>query len=124
MKCIGIIFCLWIMVDIHASAQDSTAFFKKPTIKISGMIFGDFEYRPHSDSLLRGNTQYAGVSFPDPKNFSSFDIRRVYLGADFGFSKHLSGKLLLSNEGNLDNQKSPVFSLKEANISWDGIYKN
>jgi len=112
------------MSQFMGMAQDSSNAIKKPSIKLHGMIFGDFEYRPHADSLLRGTTQYAGITYPDPKNYNSFDIRRVYLGADFVFSKHVFGSILLANEGNVDNQRNPVFSIKESYIGWKNIYKN
>ena len=125
MKVQSYLFCfLFNVVCILAQAQDSTNTTFKPTVKFKGQIFGDFEYRPHSDSLLRGITQYAGITYPSPVNYSSFDIRRIYVGADFEFSKHVSGSILLANEGNVDNQRNPVFSIKESYITWKDIYKN
>ena len=125
MKIIYFILCVFaglFCLQVHAQDTATAAF--KPSIKFKGQIFGDFEYRPHSDSLLRGITQYAGVSYPSPINYSSFDIRRIYLGADFVFSKHVFGSILLANEGNVDNQRNPVFSIKESYIGWKDLYKN
>jgi len=118
-----ILICCFILVNTATAQEKEDATFK-PSVKVWGLIFGDFEYRPHSDSLLRGTTQYAGISYPDPKNFSSFDIRRIYLGGDFIFTNKISGELLLANEGNTDNQKNATFSIKTANICWNNIYKN
>ncbi len=125
MKNVAFFFCAFILMSvIHAHAQDTSKAVFKPSVKVHGMIFGDFEYRPHSDSLLRGTTQYAGISYPSPINYSSFDVRRIYIGADFVFSKHVSGSILLANEGNTDDQRNPVFSIKEADIIWKDLYKN
>ena len=82
----------------------------KPSGKFSGQVFGDFEVKTHSDSLLRGSTQYA--KSPYVTTFNSFEFRRIYLGYDYNFTEQFTAQLLLSHEGNnFDAQGDRTFLL-------------
>ncbi|MEP6594518.1 MAG: hypothetical protein ABJA71_01175 [Ginsengibacter sp.] len=104
--------------------------------RLWGYAFGDFYYKSHSDSLVRGGAnQYSGV----PKNRNAFVFRRIYLGYDYNISKKFSAELLLAAEDNFtltslngttttsgdllsDNKLS--FYIKLVNIRWKNIWKN
>ncbi len=103
--------------------------------RIWGYAFGDYYYKAHSDSLLRGGSnQYTGV----PKNRTAFAFRRIYLGYDYNISGKFSAELLLAAEDNstqtnlagttttsgdlLSNNKLS-FYIKLANIRWKNIWK-
>ena len=104
--------------------------------RIWGYAFGDFYYKQHSDSLVRGGSnQYSGV----PAKRNAFAFRRVYLGYDYNISKKFSAELLLAAEDNFtqtalsgtttttgdlltDNKLS--FYIKLADVRWKNIWKN
>ena len=103
--------------------------------RIWGYMFGDYYYKPHSDSLNRGGgNQYTGI----PQNRNAFQFRRIYLGYDFNFNKKFSSELLLAAEDNfpafnppsstaasgdqLSNSKETFF-IKLANIRVKNIWK-
>ncbi|HEY4156264.1 MAG TPA: hypothetical protein VGM24_12575, partial [Puia sp.] len=103
--------------------------------RIWGYAFGDYYYKAHSDSLVRGGSnQYTGV----PKNRSAFAMRRIYLGYDYNISRKFSAELLLAAEDNftqtnlagttttsgdlLTNNKLS-FYIKLLNIRWKNIWK-
>jgi hypothetical protein len=117
------------------------------TGRLWGYAFGDFDYKPHADSLNRGGAnQYSGIQ----KNRTLFQFRRIYLGYDYNISKKFSAELLLAAEDNfppgtppvgsaapgtttsfsagnstgdlLTNQKM-AFYIKNMNIRWKGIWK-
>ncbi len=94
----------------------------KPSGKVWGYVFGDYYYKTHSDSLNRGNTQYANTS----KNMNAIDFRRVYLGYDYNISEKFSTEFLLAYEQGTtlsDGVTRTVF-LKAANLRWKNIFKN
>src|SRR5438105_4124562 len=88
----------------------------KPGGKVSGQVFGDFQYKAHTPdslNLLQGKTQYAGnngttytdnghtIAVPNyPTKYSSFELRRLYLGYDYNFTEKFSAQVILSHEGN------------------------
>jgi hypothetical protein len=104
--------------------------------RLWGYAFGDFHYKDHSDSLVRGGSdQYSGV----PQKRNAFAFRRIYLGYDYNISKKFTTELLLAAEDNFnltaangttttsgdlltDNKLS--FYIKLANIRWKNIWKN
>lgn len=103
--------------------------------RLWGYTFGDFSYKSHSDSLLRGGSnQYTGV----PQTKTAFAFRRIYLGYDYNITKKFSAELLLAAEDNfnqtlangtnvtsgdlLTNNKYS-FYIKLANIRWKNIWK-
>jgi hypothetical protein len=107
---------------MSAIAQDTASF--KPSGKFWGQVFGDYQWKAHSDSAFgtRGSkTIYAAA--PYSNNFNSFDIRRIYLGYDYNFTEKITGQLLLSHEGNnYDAQGNRTFLLKLANIRLKGVF--
>ncbi|MEO9210347.1 MAG: hypothetical protein ABI208_04570 [Ginsengibacter sp.] len=99
-----ILVALFCLVSVSAKSQDSTNSkeeFKKSG-KIWGYAFGDYGYKLHADSALRGKTQYSGLS----KNYNSFNFRRIYLGYDYQFNPNISSQLVLAHE----SSSEPVFS--------------
>jgi hypothetical protein len=103
--------------------------------RLWGYVFGDFYYKAHSDSLVRGGSnQYSGV----PKNRTAFAFRRLYLGYDYNISKKFTAEILLAAEDNftqtnlagttttsgdlLTNNKLTYY-IKLANIRWKNIWK-
>jgi hypothetical protein len=126
--------------SLFKSGQENTG-------RLWGYAFGDFDYKPHADSLSRGGSnQYTGIQ----KNRTMFQFRRIYLGYDYNISKKFSAELLLAAEDNfppgtppvgsaapgtttsfsagnstgdlLTNQKM-AFYIKNMNIRWKGIWK-
>ena len=103
--------------------------------RIWGYVFGDFYYKPHSDSLNRGGSnQYTGI----PQNRTAFQFRRLYLGYDYNISKKFSAELLLAAEDNFPAGNPPSsaaasgdelsngklsYYIKLANIRWKNIWK-
>ncbi len=85
----------------------------KPSGKISGYAFGDYAYKLHADSALRGKQQYSGL----PKNYSSFNLRRVYLGYDYQFSPNISSQLLLAHESGFESNPGSTDALVDGNRS-------
>jgi hypothetical protein len=110
-----------ILLAVTVYAQDSTRAEFKPSGKVWGYAFGDYAYKVHADSLNRGNTQYANT----PKNYNSFEFRRIYLGYDYNISEKFAAEFLLSYEGTTlsDNATRTIF-IKAANIRWKGFFKN
>ncbi len=98
---------------MSARSQDTTivkeAF--KPSGKIWGYAFGDYAYKLHADSALRGRQQYSGF----PKDYSSFNLRRVYLGYDYQFTPNISSQLLLSHESNFESNPASTNTLPDGN---------
>ena len=86
-------------------AQDSTNAKEefKASGKVWGYTFGDYAYKLQADSAKRGNSQYSGL----PRNYSSFNFRRIYLGYDYKFTSDISSQIILahesSGEANEDN---------------------
>jgi hypothetical protein len=103
--------------------------------RIWGYAFGDFAYKSHKDSLNRGGSnQYTGI----PKNRTTFQFRRIYLGYDYNISKKFSAELLLAAEDNFPAGNPPSsaaasgdellnnklsFYIKLMNIRWKNIWK-
>lgn len=77
-------------------AQDTTKTKEefKPSGKLSGYAFGDYAYKIHADSALRGNVQYSKLK----KDYNSFNFRRIYLGYDYQFTPNISSQFLLAHE--------------------------
>jgi hypothetical protein len=111
--------CIW---GIKSFAQDTTKADEfKPSGKLWGQVFIDYEVKTHSDSLLRGNTQYS--KSPYNTNYNSFDLRRVYVGYDYNFTRKFTAQVLLSHEGNnYDAQGNRTVLIKLANIRWKNAF--
>ena len=94
-------FCL---LSTNAMSQDSTKTKEefKPSGKIWGYAFGDYAYKLHADSAKRGSVQYSKL----PKDYNSFNFRRIYLGYDYQFSPNISSQLLLAHESSFEANTS------------------
>jgi hypothetical protein len=92
-----IFFCF---TSINAISQDTTKTKEefKPSGKIWGYAFGDYAYKLHADSAQRGNVQYSRL----PKDYNSFNFRRIYLGYDYQFTPNISSQLLLAHESTFE----------------------
>lgn len=85
----------------------------KPHGKMFAQFFGDYYYKMGGTSNSFSTAQYAKT----PKNFNAFDIRRVYFGYVYNFTKDVSTKIELANEGNtLFLGGDRTFYLKNADI--------
>jgi len=100
-------------------SQDTIKNEFKPSGKIWGYSFGDIYTKIHTDSLNRGNTQYSNI----PKDFSSFDIRRIYLGYDYNISEKFSTELILAYDGNNDASGNRTVLIRSAHLRWKNIYQ-
>ena len=101
----------FVSTSAHAQAAADAPFV--PSGKLSMQFFADYNYWLNADTATgakghvpAGKTYYVPV---DPQNLdgqgginqrysSTFDLRRVYLGYDYQFSKNVSAQLLLSHE--------------------------
>ncbi|MEO8823273.1 MAG: hypothetical protein ABI366_06820 [Ginsengibacter sp.] len=123
-----ILFVVLCFLSVSAFSQDTAKVKEefKPSGKIFGYAFGDYAYKLHADSALRGTQQYSGLS----KNYNSFNFRRVYLGYDYQFTQNISSQLILAHEssfeanpsgtGALTDNNNAVF-IKAMNISFKNI---
>ncbi len=110
-----------------ATAQDAAPEFK-PSGKVYGQMFADWEYKgksADSTNLLaypNGATQYPATTVPT--KYSSFDIRRVYLGYEYNFAENFMAAVTLSHEGNnFDASGNRSLLIKHAYLKWKNIYK-
>ncbi len=85
----------------------------KPAGKIWGYAFGDYAFKLHADSALRGKQQYSGL----PKNYNSFNLRRVYLGYDYQFTPNISSQFLLAHESGFEANPGSTNALPDGNRS-------
>ena len=98
----------------NAQAQDVATEFK-PSGKVTGQVFADYQVKVHADSALRGSTQYAKV----PTHFNSFEFRRIYLGYEYNFSEQFSAVVNLAQEGsNFDASGNRTFYPKQAFVNF------
>lgn len=67
----------------------------KPSGNFSMQFFADYYYQLGADTAALGSKGYYE---PNARYYSAFDIRRVYLGYDYNFTKNISAQLLLSHE--------------------------
>lgn len=84
------------LTSLPVKAQDTTKTKEefKSSGKLWGYAFGDYAYKLHADSALRGNVQYSNLA----KGYNSFNFRRIYLGYDYHFSPDISSELLIAHE--------------------------
>jgi hypothetical protein len=119
-----LLFILFILLSFNVFSQKDTTIAKvefKPSGKLWGYAFGDFLYKGHTNVFNMSNTQYGGT----PKDFTSFEFRRIYLGYDYDISEHFSTQLLLAYEGatfTSDGNRSVY--IKAANLRWKNIFHN
>lgn len=91
-----------------------------PSGKIVGQLFGDYYWKAHADTLLRGSTQYAAL----PNGSNAFEFRRIYLGYDYQFSPKISAEVMAAYESNLDAGGNRTFYVKYAYVKVKDIYTN
>lgn len=111
----AVLTALLCLVSANLMSQDTTKVKEefKPSGKIWGYVFGDYAYKLHADSALRGKQQYSGL----PKNYNSFNLRRVYLGYDYQFSPNISSQLLLAHESGFEANPGSTDALPDGNRS-------
>src|SRR5690606_28017504 len=95
----GLLLCWSVCLSLassHLKGQDTTKTREefKSSGKLWGYAFGDYAYKLHADSALRGNVQYSKLA----KGYNSFNFRRIYLGYDYHFSPDISSELLIAHE--------------------------
>ena len=97
LKCL--LLCLSVFLSLASlqvkgqdTAQTKEEF--KASGKLWGYAFGDYAYKLHADSALRGSVQYSRLA----KNYNSFNFRRIYLGYDYHFSPDITSELLIAHE--------------------------
>ncbi|HET7115642.1 MAG TPA: hypothetical protein VFI29_04095 [Hanamia sp.] len=107
---------LW-LVSMHAMSQDTTKTKEefKPSGKLWGYAFGDYAFKLHADSALRGKQQYSGL----PKNYNSFNFRWVYLGYDYQFTQNIPSQLILAHESSFEASPFGTDALTDNN---DSVY--
>lgn len=105
-------FCL---LSVSAMSQDTAKAKEifKPSGKISGYAFGDYAYKLHADSAQRGTLQYSKL----PKNYSSFNFRRIYLGYDYQFTPNISSQIILAHESGFESNPGSTDALSDGNNS-------
>jgi hypothetical protein len=123
MKKLQIMLIALTLLSFNAFSQKDTTKIKKvfvPSGKVWGYVFGDFADKLHTNSFNMSNTQYAST----PKDFTSFEFRRIYLGYDYDLSEHFSSQFLLAYEGQTTSDGSRSVFIKAANLRWKNIFKN
>jgi hypothetical protein len=101
-------------------AQDNSTSGFTPSGKVTGQVFGDYYWKAHADTLLRGSTQYAGL----PAGSNAFEFRRIYLGYDYQFSPKISAEVMAAYEGNFDAGGNRTFYVKYAYLKVKDIFTN
>ncbi len=132
-RTITIIISSFIAFTVNAQTKDTSTF--KPGGKLWGLVYGDYFYKAHADSLNRGSYQYSKVA----KNTNAFQYRRIYLGYNYDITRNFSAELLLAAENDYtsssttgvstgiagdvaqDNNFSPYIKL--ADVRWKNIWK-
>lgn len=94
-------------------------FVSNAQVKFSGQVFGDYAYKLHSDSI---SNRVSKATYADRQAYQGFDIRRVYLTADYDINSKVHVNVNLANEGNVLGDGSRAFYLKGANITFKDIF--
>src|SRR6476659_11396230 len=102
--CSGLLFCRSLKAQFTINSDSAFKAGSPNSGRLWGYAFGDFYYKAHSDSLVRGGAnQYTGVA----QKRNAFAFRRIYLGYDYNISKKFSVEFLLAAE---DNSTLTAFS--------------
>lgn len=103
------------LVSVSSMSQDTAKVKEefKPSGKISVNAFGDYAFKLHADSALRGKMQYSGL----PKNYNAFNLQGVYLGYDYHFTPNISSQLLLAHESQFESTPGSTDALPDGNNS-------
>jgi hypothetical protein len=99
-------------------AQTDSSF--TPSGKVNAQLFTDYIYVKHAPDYTIGSAQYAGYA----QDYASFEIRRLFLGYNYDFTRDFTGEILFSYEGNLDGSGNRGVLLKVADIKWKNIFPN
>jgi len=123
MKKLQLIMIALFFISLNGFSQKDTAQTKKafvPSGKIWGQIFGDYTYKLSANTFNMNNTQYSA----NPKDFNSFDFRRIFLGYDYDISEKFTSAFLLASDGQVASDGSRSIYVKGANLKWKNIFKN
>lgn len=123
MKKLILIFIALLLFSLNGYSQKDTTKTSKavvPSGRVWGSAFGDLLDKVHSNTFNMTNTQYAAT----PQDYSSFDLRRVYLGYDYTFNEKFSTQFLMASEGQTTSDGYRTFYVKAANLKWKNILKN
>src|SRR5579872_6312024 len=96
-------------------AQSDTTF--TPSGRMNAQLFTDYFYKYHQAANTIGSSQYTGII----QDYASFEIRRLFLGYNYDFTRSFTGEVMLSYEGNLDGSGNRGFLVKVADIKWKNI---
>ena len=121
MKKLQLIIIVLFLMSFKGFSQKDSAQSKKafvPSGKLWGYVFGDYTYKLQTNSFNMSNTQYAST----PKDFNSFDYRRIFLGYDYEISEKFSSAFLLASEGQTASDGSRTVVIKAANLKWKDIF--
>ena len=124
-----VISCFAVLIFIHQfaiaqNAENNADTPSKSKGNLWGMVFGDYAYKVHDDSLNRGTgNPYQGMK----KDMNLFQLRRVYVGYKYDINERFSTEVLLAAEDDNsggDLLTSGKFSpfIKLANIRWKNIF--
>jgi len=113
-------FVLIFLLSCFSSSLAQTDSSFSPSGKMNAQLFTDYYYVKHAPDYTIGSAQYAGAS----QDYASFEIRRLFLGYNYDFTREFSGEILFSYEGNLDGSGNRGVLLKVADIKWKNIFSN
>jgi hypothetical protein len=108
-----------------------------PSGAFSGQLFVDYYYVMSADTLpsiagkgyYEPNNHTLTSAFDNTRYYQAFDIRRVYIGYDYNFSRTIAGQVLFSHENGYNNGDIVVdqnrgLYLKAANLRFKGWVPN
>ncbi|MCO5286996.1 MAG: hypothetical protein M9898_11340 [Chitinophagaceae bacterium] len=91
--------------------QQDTSF--KPSGELYGYVFGDYAFKFQTDEQKRGAQQYSGLK----KDYSSFNIRRLYLQYRYRFTPVISSHITLAHESGTEANSNRTDLLPDGNRS-------
>ncbi len=99
----------------------SVSLFSQETVKISGLVFGDYANKLGGTSTPpAGSSQYSAWNKADQQ----FQFRRIYLGADYTINENFAAQLLLEgNDGTyvIGSKNRQAFFTKRAFLEWKNL---
>lgn len=110
-KRLAIALALLIAVSVanRASAQDNNAEGSVGKVKLGGLMFGDFYYNADAiDAKM--------------KDVNGFQIRRIYITADYTISDNFSTRFRMESPMSGSGKISPY--VKDAWLKWKNVYQN
>lgn len=107
-----VVMCILFALSIKAQTKEEEF---NPYGKVKGVIFYDYYYKIHADSLNRGQVEYSDI----PKDYNAFELRRIFLGHEYHFSEKFSTDILLAyEEGALEAAKRRTVYIRSAHLRW------